>query len=109
MSELILWFAKSLAGSCELERSMFIGHPSGKEILSIRGKGGALRNVGTFQWTPGVKAVSAVFVMALARHLNQIDTFLPLLEGGKASLASSLDYALSKQPEWLFYMFGADE
>jgi hypothetical protein len=46
---------------------------------------------------------------ALTRHLKQIRTYLPLLEGGKHSLAASLDYALNKQPEWLFDMFGSDQ
>jgi hypothetical protein len=108
MTELVLWFSKSWSHEVELERTIF-SRDDGKEMYAMRGKTiGAYGKVGTFQWTPGVKALSVVFLTALSRYLAQIDTYLPLLEGGKGSLASSLDYALSKQPDWLFDMFGQD-
>lgn len=110
MTEISLWFAKSEREPCELERTMFTGNPAAAEIIAVRGKtSGAYKGAGTFQWTPGVKALTVVFLFALARQLKGTKTFLPLLEGEKGSLASSLDYALNKQPEWLFDVFGADE
>lgn len=108
MSELVLWFAKS-QGASQLERTLYVD-PSGIEIATVRGKtSGAYRNAGVFQWTPGVKALSVAFLRALANHLKNIRTFLPLLEGERGSLAASLHYALYKQPSWLFDMFGMDE
>ena len=110
MAELSLWLGKSETGICELERTLFIGNAAEPEIIAVRGKtAGAYRNAGTFQWTPGVKALSIVFLTAVSRYLKGTNTFLPLLEGERGSLASSLDYALNKQPDWLFDIFGADE
>jgi hypothetical protein len=110
MAELNLWFAKSEIESYELEKTFFTGNLNVPEIIAVRGKtAGAYKGAGTFQWTPGVKALVIIFLVALARHLKGTKTFLPLLEGEKGSLAASLDYALNKQPEWLFDMFGADE
>ncbi len=106
--EIILWFAKSENG-LELERTLCLDK-SGAEFVTVRGKtAGAYKNAGKFQWTPGVKALSIVFLRALALTLRKEISFCPLLEGGRGSLASSLDYALSKQPEWLFDMFGHDD
>ncbi len=108
MSELILWFSRS-PEHIELERTVYVDH-YGAETVAIRGKNsGAYKGAGVFQWTPGVRALTVVFVEALVRHLKQISTFLPLLEGEKGSLAFSLHYALAKQPAWLFEMFGSDE
>ena len=105
--EIILWFAKS-EDQLELERTLCL-NGSGTEFIAVRGKSaGAYKTAGKFQWTPGVKALSIVFLRALALALRKDVSFCPLLEGGRGSLASSLDYALSKQPEWLFDMFGRD-
>jgi hypothetical protein len=113
MAELALWFARSWTGLYELERTLFVGNPTETEIVAVRGKSsGAYRvqkgKIGSFQWTPGVKALSIICLNALVRHTKSNHTYLPLLEGGRRSLAASLDYALNKQPEWLFNMFGAD-
>ena len=105
--EIILWFAKSEDG-LELERTLCLDG-SGTEFIAVRGKSaGAYKNAGNFQWTPGVKALSIVFLRALSVTLRKDVSLCPLLEGARGSLASSLDYALSKQPEWLFDMFGRD-
>lgn len=70
---------------------------------SIRGKtGGAYRQAGSFQWTSAVRALSLLAINAV---IDANDAFI-LGEGG--SLAASLDYALSKQPEWLTDLFGCD-
>lgn len=109
MAELTLWFQKSWTGSCELERTVFIENPSSIKIASVRGKtGGAYRNMGSFQWTPGVKALVIILLKALTHGINDDTIYEPLLEGERGSLASSLDYALDKQPDWMYSMFGAD-
>lgn len=109
MIQLTLSFQKSWTGSCELERTIFTGHPSNTQIMSVRGKsGGAYGSVGSFQWTPGVKALGIILLKALIQDQKKKNIHMPLLEGERGSLASSLDYALDKQPEWMYSMFGAD-
>jgi hypothetical protein len=108
VSELVLSFAKS-QGTLQLERTVYVDS-SGLEVVTVRGKtSGAYRNAGAFQWTPGVKALAVSFLRALANHLKKVRTYLPLLEGERGSLAASLNYALYKQPAWLFDMFGMDD
>ena len=78
---------------------------SGDPLQCVRGKtAGAFRGAGSFQWTSAVRAISALFL----RHLisQQIPTVDNQISGGHSSLASSLDYALSKAPRWLCEMFG---
>jgi hypothetical protein len=74
----------------------------------VRGKtGGAIRDVGSFQWTTAVKALAVLSLktaLAKARGLSAGHR----LVGHKGSLAASLDYAVSKQPGWLTEMFGVD-
>jgi hypothetical protein len=70
---------------------------------TVRGKtSGAMRCVGSFQWTSAVKALSVLIVKAAMRPESAV------LQGCSGSLAASLDYALSKQPAWLSEMFGCD-
>jgi hypothetical protein len=78
---------------------------SGEPLRCIRGKTpGAFRGAGSFQWTSAVRAISSLFI----RHLisQQIQSVENQISGGHSSLASSLDYALSKAPRWLCEMFG---
>lgn len=73
MSELILWFSRR-QDQIELERTVYVNN-TGAEIVCIRGKSsGAYKNAGVFQWTPGVRALTVVFIKALIRHLKK---FLP--------------------------------
>jgi hypothetical protein len=80
-----------------------------KEAISpracVRGKtAGAFTSCGSFQWTSAVRAVCAVAIRyALSESNDKVDYFLI---GGHGSLASSLDYALSKEPTWITDMFG---
>jgi hypothetical protein len=71
----------------------------------VRGKtAGAFTSCGSFQWTSAVRAVCAVTIRyALSEANDKVDYFLI---GGHGSLASSLDYALSKEPTWITDMFG---
>ena len=75
---------------------------------SVRGKTcGALGTGRAFQWTSAVKALVVLFINAkLDTKDDQMRTTLGLLSGEKGSLAASLDYALSKQPNWIGEMFG---
>ena len=74
---------------------------------SVRAKGISDPSVsGTFQWTPAVKAVCVLFASLHLPLLRTPGTEFGKLFGGKGSLASTLDYALAKQPMWLTDMFG---
>lgn len=89
----------------ELVETRFSQPVSNTSLVSVRGKsGGAYNRCGSFQWTSGVRAVCIAFL----RHIlaRRIEGFPAHFQGGKASLASSLDYALSKEPAWLGEMFG---
>jgi len=76
--------------------------------LMIRGKksGAYLEATGFFQWTKAVRALSCLLIKyKLSEFSSDIK---PLILGGKGSLASSLDYSMTKQPLWLCDMFGLD-
>jgi hypothetical protein len=70
----------------------------------------ALPCSGTFRWSTGVMGLSILLVKhavrlrmkAAAEGQQQVAS----IDGGRGSLACSLDYALSKQPLWLKDMFG---
>lgn len=87
----------------ELVETRFTDGTSPVPRLTVRGKtGGAFRSAGSFQWTSAVKAFSLLLLKTAARDEQ------PVLKGEANSLASSLDYAISKQPQWLAEMFGCD-
>lgn len=88
----------------QLTEVLFQENVNGEPRRTIRGKtGGAFRYAGSFQWTSAVKALS--LLIAKAAMNPQCST----IQGLGGSLASSLDYALSKQPVWLAEMFGCDQ
>lgn len=111
-----LWFTGSTAP--QLERCETHTSAQGR-LLSIRGKGnGAFGKFGSFQWSGAVRALCALLVQAKitedeAQSIEQrSEEFTPELShlfGEAGSLAASLDYALSKGPEWIVNMFGADK
>lgn len=77
-----------------------------RTLTCIRGKtAGAYITCGSFQWTSGVRGVSAAFLRFLLSEGSDVVDFC--LIGGKSSLAASLDYAISKGPAWLGEMFGS--
>jgi len=107
MAQLILHFAHN-AGRIELEKTLFRSS-AGEEFIAVRGKtAGAYGCIGSFQWTPAVKALCAFFVQALRRNSIKEQTSGPMISGTRGSLASSLDYAINKEPQWLCDMFGLD-
>lgn len=91
----------------ELSQTIFSRGDSPCPLLCVRGKTpGAYRKAGTFQWTSAVRALCVLFVQAkVAKLLGKSDVD-SALSGERGSPASSLDYALSKQPVWLEEMFG---
>ena len=77
--------------------------------LAVRGKSpGAQRDAGTFQWSSAVRALSTILTKAVLVSRYRKEAPPPALKGFAGSLASSLDYAISKEPEWTIDMFGVD-
>lgn len=108
MAQLRLDFSHS-AGQIQLERTIF-RLSSDLEYIAVRGKTpGAYKCNGSFQWTPAVKAVCVLFLQALSSSFDTADRTEPMISGRRGSLATSLDYAIDKEPQWLCDMFGLDE
>lgn len=107
MNRLTLSFANA-NGCLELDKVVFQYEGLDDELVSVRGKtAGVFGNFGTFQWTPGVRALCVLFLRACARLQNCVD-LAPLISGDRGSIAASLDYALDKEPQWICEMFGLD-
>ena len=88
----------------QLTEVQFSDGINGETRRCIRGKsGGAYRSAGSFQWTSAVRGLSLLMLRSVTRLSNGV------LMGGNATLAASLDYAISKQPVWLTEMFGCDQ
>ncbi len=70
----------------------------------------ALDCAGTFRWSTGVMGLCLLLVRhGLSLMMENAADHPPVMariEGEHGSLASSLDYALSKRPMWLMDMFG---
>ncbi len=82
---------------------------NGEVLVSVRGKtAGAIQGAGSFQWTSAVKALSSLLVRASIAQGEESAASIAVLSGFGGSLASTLDYALSKQPGWTVDMFGVD-
>jgi hypothetical protein len=105
-NELKLYFEGE--NNAELIETHFWRSADSKLHVSVRGKSaGALKASGSFQWTAAVKALALLFLkISAAERSSSKQASDYLIEGLKGSLAASLDYALSKQPEWLREMFG---
>jgi len=104
-TELSLWF--STDRQIELIKTTFRCPILSNEVCAIRGKtSGAFSSCATFQWTAAVQALTLLLIKAAIREKTGCHTYEPLLEGGKGSIASSLDAALYKQNSWL-ELFGA--
>jgi hypothetical protein len=82
-----------------------VSHGSHPTITAIRGKtDGAYRGAGTFQWSSAVRGMAVIFLKA--KLTEELLPGEPMLSGEERSLAASLDYALTKRPNWLLEMFG---
>lgn len=92
----------------ELTRTLF-RRDTGEVLTSVRGKtAGALPGAGSFQWTSAVRALSALLLRGALVAQERENPNLAALSGMAQSLASTLDYALSKQPLWSVEMCGID-
>lgn len=105
-TELSLWFASG--PQIELIRTNFRSPMLPEPVTAVRGKtSGAYSTEVTFQWTSAVQSLSTLLLKATARQKLRMNMKTPLLEGGKGSMASSLDASLYKQTSWLD-MFGSN-
>lgn len=107
-STLSLYFASSR--QTELTRSEFTQRHHPTPLLSVRGKtNGAYQGAGTFQWSTGVRGVCSLALKTILASLPEAASIQPYILGEKETLAASLDYAISKQPDWIVEMFGRDK
>lgn len=93
----------------ELTQSEFVHSGDSSPLVCVRGKTkGAYRNAGTFQWSTGVRGVCLLAIKTVLSSYSNDTMHEPCIVGEKDTLAASLDYAISKQPDWLSDMFGLD-
>lgn len=91
----------------ELVAIDFLRHEETKVLHSVRGKlYGHSEDSRVFQWTPAVKALAILLLSARIDGSFDDNIGKGELIGGKGSLASTLDYAISKQPAWITDVFG---
>jgi hypothetical protein len=93
----------------QLSKSV-VKRDDGTILICVRGKtSGAIRGAGSFQWTSAVQALSVLLLRtALIPNDAELGQPTATLSGFGGSLASTLDYALSKQPSWTVEMLGVD-
>jgi hypothetical protein len=97
----------------ELESTRFVCPIYKRELRCVRGKLSlASPGLGTFQWTTAVIAFATAILKAKVAKSHAIaegNWFgVAGISGRNGSLAASLDYAISKQPNWLRDIFGID-
>jgi diguanylate cyclase (GGDEF)-like protein len=100
----------SVGSEVALWRTEF-SHPSYAPQVrrSERGREEGPREGGlSFPWSAAVKALAAYVLRYAAWGRRQRQGDCPILEGGRGTAAATLNYALSKKPDWLCDMFGAD-
>lgn len=96
-------------GDVQLFETRFTDIGSTTPRVSIRGKtAGAFRYAGTFQWTSAVRALCILVVKSVVAYRCRAEDSTRHLVGTRGSLAASLDYAITKQPQWIRAIFGAD-
>ncbi len=99
----LLTFA--LTHTPQLYRTTLLREGANAPRLCVRGKTpGAFRDAGTFQWTPAVRAMCELLVGSIVELNTTGKTYV--LSGLAHSGAASLDYAISKQTNWLGDIFG---
>lgn len=91
-----------------LQETLFTSHAG--TFRSIRGRE-VRKGYGSFQLRNGVYALQRLFLSYALLQQDQTLKTEPgsetiLLQGGRNSLAASLNYALNKPPKWLLDMFG---
>jgi hypothetical protein len=80
----------------------------GRRIHAVRGKtSGAFAGQGSFHWSIAVRALAVLAIRTfMASRGHPCD---PILVGDKGSYAASLDYAISKETNWLIDVFGVSD
>lgn len=106
LDNLELWFVDS---SCpQLNKAVFCCKLLAEELVSFRGKSsGAYSGNRSFQWTSAVQALCQLVLRWILEQESGNNLYLPL-KGKKGSSAASLDYALTKKPQWISDLFGSD-
>jgi hypothetical protein len=84
--------------------------PLVRQRTLTRGRGaGAFPSPYSFPWSAGPKALTALILKtAIAHKRSQNEDLQVTLEGKRGSLAASLDYSISKKPNWILEMFSTD-
>jgi len=92
----------------ELQELRFSHRILAAPICAVRGRAFRPGNTeASFQWSAGIRAISLFLTRAALLHLEG-NTSSPILEGGASTAAATLDYALSRQSNWLVDLFGSD-
>ena len=112
MTSVLLQFLAE-GGAPQLVATKFSSALLERELVCLRGKVPVgTTSAGSFLWSAGVVGASAAFVkakLAFAMDASRDDWMNAAgLNSEKSNPAISLDYALSKQPNWLLDMFGSD-
>ena len=114
MAELLLQFDDTGDGAPQLTLTHYRPSGTGTHYRSIRGQSNKARGTcGTFALSTGVLGMVAAILKAKVANQDTIDETVDWLSlAGISSrdtrLAIALDHALSKEPQWLTEMFGAD-
>jgi hypothetical protein len=96
---------KVQGSTCYLDRSSFWHPLLEKPLVAQRGTT-TPRGTGTFAWSRAVQALSLLCVQSVLTNVEERPPN-PLI-GDAGTLAASLDSAISKQPSWVYQIFGAD-
>ena len=106
MAELVLVFTGDR--EVALERTEF-RYSFGERSITASAQRGQIpvAKDGTFGWSSAVRALCVFFLNT--RLIEDQGEKPVILQGGKGSLAASLDYAISKTPAWLCEMFACDQ
>lgn len=91
-----------------LETTLFNRSESTYPSTAIRGSGLGHTGIGLFPLSKAVKGLTLLLLEHAVVNASSDKTQCALIEGRRGSLAASLDYALSKQPQWMCDMFGTD-
>lgn len=90
-----------------LHKAVFTHPLLATPAISVRGNTGEIHGTcGSFHWSQGVRALCLLLLSASRAGASGEQASL---SGYAGSVASSLDYALGKQPNWLLDMFGVDQ
>jgi hypothetical protein len=97
---------KTQGSSCYLDRTSF-SHPLLEKTLKAQRGSTTPRGVGTFTWSRAVQAISLLCVQSAMASLE--GSSANYLSGDAGTLAAALDSAISKQPSWVYQIFGSDK